>query len=133
MKNLLNSLFLMLSFCLITHTAIAAQAFDVTGTWSGTVTLDNGNELPFVAILEQRGTSVTGVLAGIGGAPDVTISNGRIEDDTLRFDGVRQIQGEAVAFEYIGSFVGESINFTIIRVGATGPNSVLNTITTRQP
>ncbi|MAM72105.1 MAG: hypothetical protein CMP91_13295 [Gammaproteobacteria bacterium] len=111
----------------------AAESTDLTGTWSGSVRLANGNELPFIAVLEQDGESVSGILEGIGGAPDVTIMNGRIENDTVRFAGIREIQGEDVRFDYIGTYVGDYINFTIIRVGATGANSVLNTMTTRQP
>jgi hypothetical protein len=133
MMTRLKSFLLLLSLVLTCQALLAAQASDTTGTWSGTVRLDNGNELPFIAILEQGGNSVSGILAGIGGAPDVTINNGRIENDILRFSGVRVIGGEDVQFDYIGTYVGDYINFTIIRVGATGPNSVLNTMTSRQP
>ncbi len=128
----LSRIFLILISPLLLNIALA-QNSSISGTWSGSVSLNNGNQLPFVAILEQEGELVSGILQGIGGAPDVTIMDGRIENDTVRFAGVRVIQGEDVRFDYIGTHVGDYINFTIIRVGATGPNSVLNTMTSRQP
>jgi len=128
----LSRIFLILISPLLLNIALA-QNSSISGTWSGSVSLNNGNQLPFVAILEQEGELVSGILQGIGGAPDVTIMDGSIENDTVRFAGVRVIQGEDVRFDYIGTHVGDYINFTIIRVGATGPNSVLNTMTSRQP
>jgi len=128
----LSRIFLILISPLLLNIALA-QNSSISGSWSGSVSLNNGNQLPFVAILEQEGELVSGILQGIGGAPDVTIMDGRIENDTVRFAGVRVIQGEDVRFDYIGTHVGDYINFTIIRVGATGPNSVLNTMTSRQP
>ncbi len=131
-SKILNHFVLFLVSALIMN-IVLAQNNSVSGTWSGSVSLANGNQLPFVAILEQQGNVVSGILQGIGGAPDVTIMDGRIENDTVRFAGVRVIQGEDVRFDYIGTHVGDYINFTIIRVGATGPNSLLNTMTSRQP
>ena len=113
--------------------ALAADSMvDINGTWSGVVELDNGQELPFVAILEQDGMQVSGILAGIGGAPDVEIINGRLEGNIVSFSGIRQIQGADVRFDYVAVNSGDYLNVTIIRVGASGPNSVLSSMTRRQ-
>ena len=121
------------SFILTSQLTQAAEmAVDVSGTWSGTVVLDNGQELPFVAILDQDGMQVSGILAGIGGAPDVTIMNGKAEGNIVSFSGIRQIQGEDVRFDSVAVNSADYLNFTIIRVGATGPNSVLSSMTRRQ-
>ena len=109
----------------------AEMMVDVSGTWSGIVRLENGQELDFVVTFEQEGSTVSGALAGIGG-PDLNISNGRIENNILYFSSVRPINGEDVPFNYIGVNSADYLNITIIRVGATGPNSVLSTMTRRQ-
>jgi hypothetical protein len=109
----------------------AEMSVDVSGTWSGVVLLENGQELPFGITLEQEGSTVNGVLTGIG-SPDIVILNGRIENNILYFSSVRPIGGEQVPFDYIGVKSADYLNITIIRVGATGPNSVLSTMTRRQ-
>lgn len=109
----------------------AEMAVDFSGNWSGLVRLENGQELAFGLTLEQEGTTVNGVLEGIG-SPDIVISNGRIENNILYFSSVRPIGGEQVPFDYIGVKSADYLNITIIRVGATGPNSVLSTMTRRQ-
>lgn len=125
--------FLFVILTMFSAAGFAAEMMaDASGTWSGVVRLQNGNELPFVAVLDQSGMAVSGILQGIGGAPDVTIMNGSIEDNIVSFDGVRQIGGEDVLFHYIAVVSGDYMNFTIIRDGATGPNSVLSSLTTRQ-
>ena len=58
----------------------AEMSVDVSGTWSGVVLLENGQELPFGITLEQEGSTVNGVLTGIG-SPDIVIINGRIENN----------------------------------------------------
>ena len=96
----------------------------VAGVWSGEVELPNGNRLPFVARLAVEGNLVTGTLDGIGGAPDVTIADGRLEGNTVTFTGVREIQGEPVTFSYTGELDGETLTFTIEREGAAPLTSV---------
>lgn len=106
--------------------SLAAQ-MGVGGVWSGEVELPNGNRLPFVARLAVDGDLVTGTLDGIGGAPDVTIENGRLDGDTVTFTGVRPIQDEQVTFSYTGVLEGETLTFTIEREGA----APLMSVTTR--
>lgn len=110
---------------------LAVQAFsaDATGTWSGEVTLPTGLALPFVAHLVQEDAVITGTLAGIGGAPDVDIMDGKIDGATITFSGVRQIQDADVKFNYIGTLAGDTIDFTILR--EDGQQAPLRTLTKR--
>ncbi len=106
--------------------ALAAQAaLDVQGTWVGVVSLPanpanpNGQKLPFIAHLVQKDDVVTGVLDGIGGAPDVPVTNGRINGNTLTFNGVRKINGQDVTFTYtVVATDGGGLHFAITREGA---------------
>jgi len=109
----------------------AGNEVDISGQWTGVVELANGQELPFGITLNQNGTEVSGFMDGIGG-PDVTIMDPRLEDNILYYSSLRPINGEDVPFEYIAVVSGGYMNITIIRVGATGPNSVLSTMTQRQ-
>jgi hypothetical protein len=109
----------------------AGNEVDISGHWTGVVELANGQELPFGITLNQNGTEVSGFLDGIGG-PDVTIMDPRLEDNILYYSSLRSINGEDVPFEYIAVVSGDYMNITIIRVEATGPNSVLSTMTQRQ-
>ncbi len=106
-----------------------ALVAEVTGTWSGEVELSNGQKLPFTAVLEQDGARVTGILAGINGAPDVEIINGRHDGNLVTFSGVRMIQGNPVNFDYYGVRAGSDMHFTIHRVGAEGPDALLSSMT----
>ncbi len=130
-RSVLTALLILTSSFFSSALWSAEMMVDVSGTWSGVVRLENGQELAFGATFEQEGSNVSGVLAGIGG-PDLIISNGRIENNILYFSSVRPINGEEVPFNYIGVNSADYLNITIIRVGATGPNSVLSTMTRRQ-
>ena len=113
----LRNTFRFLALALAAAATLSAQ-MGVAGVWSGDVELPNGNRLPFVARLAVDGSAVTGTLDGIGGAPDVTIENGRLDGDTVTFTGVRDIQGEPVTFSYTGVLEGDTLTFTIEREGA---------------
>ena len=105
------------ALCLLTVSALAA---DATGVWTGEVKLPTGQALPFIARLTQQGDKITGKLDGINGAPDVEIINGKIAGDTITFNGVRQINGASVKFNYSGKLAGETIDFKILRDDGQG-------------
>lgn len=100
--------------------AISLVAADATGKWVGEVKLANGQALPFVAHLKQDGTKITGKLDGINGAPDVEIMNGKIDKDTITFNGVRQINSAEVKFNYTGTVDKDTIAFKILRDDGQG-------------
>jgi hypothetical protein len=104
-----------ISFLLLAMT-VPLLAADATGVWRGDVRLPTGQMLPFVARLTQTGTTITGTLDGIGGGPAVEIMDGRIERDTIRFRGVRDINGEPVTFNYSARYLNDdTLEFTIVR------------------
>lgn len=98
-----------------------AMAADVTGRWAGDVKLPNGQTLPFVAELKQQGQAVTGKLAGINGAPDVQIMDGKIENDRLTFWGARRMNNAEVRFNYVGVAKPDAIDFQIVRADGSQP------------
>lgn len=121
------------AFVLTLGALAAGQAFaaDVTGRWTGDVQLANGNKLPFVAELRQQGAAVTGKLAGINGAPDVEIRDGKIENDKLTFWGLRKVQNGDVRFDYVGAVKPDAIDIQILR--ADGSQAPLSTHVVRAP
>ncbi len=101
--------------------ALPALAADASGTWSGEVKLPNGQSVPFVAHLKQDGATVTGTLAGINGAPDVHITAGTADHDTITFTGVRPINGADVEFHYTGHLQGsDAMHVDIVRADGKG-------------
>jgi hypothetical protein len=117
-----------------TAQALAAQALDVQGTWVGVVNLPGnaanpaGQKLPFIAHLTQKDDMVTGLLDGIRGTPDVTISNGKVSGSTLTFNGVRKIAGQDVTFSY--TVTGTDSGGLHFAINAEG-QAPLESITTR--
>ncbi len=108
----------------------AAWAADVSGVWKGEVKLPTGQALPFVARLTQQGTTVTGTLDGIGGAPDVNVIDGKADGNTVTFSGVRDINGAPVKFNYTATVVdADTLDFRILR--DDGTQAPLATRTTR--
>jgi hypothetical protein len=110
--------------------AFAAEA-GAAGTWKGEVKLPTGQALPFVVHLKQSGDAITGTMDGIGGAPDVTIEDGKIAGDTITFHGTRQNNNGAVKFSYTGKLAGDAIDFDIVR--QDGQGAPLKSHTVRQP
>ena len=107
--------------CVLALFAASALAADATGVWKGEVKLPTGQMLPFVARLTQKGTSITGKLDGIGGAPDVEIVEGTVEKGEISFSGVRQINNAPVKFNYTATFVDDNtLAFRIVRDDGNG-------------
>lgn len=104
--------------------AFAGQALaaDVTGRWVGEVKLPTGQALPFVADLSQTGETVGGKLAGINGAPDVQVMDGKLVGERLTFWGIRGVGAAQVKFNYVGVVSPDAIDFQILRDdGAAAP------------
>jgi opacity protein-like surface antigen len=110
--------------------AASAFAADATGVWKGEVKLPTGQVLPFVARLTQDGAKITGKLDGIGGTPDVEVVDGKVEKDVITFSGVRQINADAVRFNYTATFKdADTLEFRIVRADGSAPP--LSSVTTR--
>jgi hypothetical protein len=79
-------------FLLLACTALGLLAADATGKWSGTLTPADRDAGPALLILKQDGNTVSGT-AGPDESERHEITNGRIEDGSLKFEVP---QGEAV-------------------------------------
>ena len=84
-----------------------AQAPSLTGTWVGVVRAAtpggqapsaNGGPLPFIVHINQTGDTVKGTIDGIGGGPNVDITDGKVAGNVLTFVGLREINGLDVKF-----------------------------------
>jgi hypothetical protein len=107
-------------------------AADFTGTWTGVVNAGNGPApLPFVVHIKQDGDTISGRMDGIGGSPDVEIHNGKVNGNTITFEGVRQINNQDVKFNYIGTLNGDKLDFQILR--AAGGNPLASSTTRLTP
>jgi hypothetical protein len=119
-----------LLLAIATTVSIGAQPPDVTGTWTGVVSLPSGQRVPFIAHLKLQGDAVSGVLDGINGGADVTIQEGKLSGTTVTFNGVRMINGMNVTFSYTATPTADGgLDFKIVRADGTGPT--LESLTTR--
>lgn len=101
--------------------ASAAAEADVTGKWSGDVVLPTGQTLPFAAEFKQEGMALTGKLAGVNGAPDVTIENGMVHGEFVTFTGTGAGQGGPMKFSYTGKVAApDVIDFEMVPADAKG-------------
>ena len=116
-----------------------AQAPSLTGTWVGVVRAAtpggqapsaNGGPLPFIVHINQTGETVTGTIDGIGGGPNVDITDGKVAGNVLTFVGIREINGQDVKFTYTGTLTGDKLEFRIERDGANPLASTTTRLTT---
>lgn len=123
----------------MTLLSVNAFAADLTGTWVGTVRsftpggqapAANGGPLPFIMHLTQKDNVVTGVLDGIGGTPNVTIQEGKVDGDVLTFVGIRQINNMDARFTYTATLTGDKLEVKIERMGANTLASTTTRLTT---
>lgn len=117
----MKSRILGIGITLLTATALLLAA-DVSGTWQGMVNLPNGQGLPFTVKLKTHADHLTGALAAIppGSAPDIEISDGKVQGDRISFSAVRQIQGKAVKFNYTGELTGDELKIQIVQADGGG-------------
>lgn len=101
--------------CLLGLTAFAA---DVTGKWTAEMPGRGGNTMTTTITLKADGSSLTGTMSGRNG--DTEITNGKVDGDTIKFDVVREFQGNSVTLHYTGTLSGDNINFKVEREGGEG-------------
>ena len=99
--------------------AVAAFAADVTGKWTAEVPGRGGNTMTQTFTLKADGSALTGTVAG-GRGGDVSITNGKVDGDTITFDVVREFQGNSMTMHYTGKVSGDQINFKMERQGGEG-------------
>jgi hypothetical protein len=105
MKTLIARLLLVLSL-----TAIAAFAADVTGKWVGQVPGRDGQTRETTLNLKSDGSNVTGTISGRGG--DTEIKEGKLTGDDLTFVVVRNFNGNEMKMNYKGKVAGNEIKFS---------------------
>lgn len=89
---------------------LAAQAADITGTWTSTFTTPVG-EQHYTYTFKQSGTALTG--AAKSGYGDVAIGSGKVEGSKVSFIEKLTVQGMEFVISYIGTMVSEGeIQFT---------------------
>jgi len=101
--------------------ALAATAFaaDVSGKWTAEVPGRGGQTMTQTITLKADGDALTGSVSGRAG--DTAISNGKIDGDTVKFDVVREFNGNSMTMHYTGTVSGDQINFKVQREGGDAP------------
>ncbi len=116
---------------LVLSCALAAAAFaaDVSGKWTAEMPARpgggggngggrGGQAMTQTITLKADGDALTGSVSGRNG--DTPISNGKIDGDTIKFDVVREFNGNSMTMHYTGTISGDQINFKMEREGGEG-------------
>jgi autotransporter translocation and assembly factor TamB len=96
--------------------AVAAFAADVTGKWTAEVAGRGGNTMTQTFTLKADGAALTGTVSG-GRGGDASITNGKVDGDTISFDVTREMGGNSVTMHYSGKVAGDEIKFKMEREG----------------
>ena len=85
----------------------ALGADDPSGTWKWS-TMFGDNTIESTAKLKLEGDKVTGVYVGRNNT-ESPISNGSFKDNTLKFDVVREFNGNKFTIKYSGTVSGDTV------------------------
>jgi len=88
---------------------VPAFATDVTGTWSGTVSMGD-DQITLTYNFKQEGDKVTGFVNTPGG--DLQLNDGKVEGDKLSFTVTFEMNGNKSKFLATGAIKGEEITLT---------------------
>jgi opacity protein-like surface antigen len=94
---------LIFSALILVLLSVPAMAADVTGTWTFSVDLENGQHGDPVFVLTQAGAKLTGSYNGPFGEQKVT---GVVEGDTARFEVAASNEGGKVTLSYAAKIQG---------------------------
>lgn len=95
-------------------THMAHNAIDVSGTYSWTMGGGGGGGGGETTLtLKQEGNALTGTITG-GRGGEQKIENGTVDGNNVKFDVVREFNGNKVTTNYIGTAEGDSIKLKII-------------------
>lgn len=105
----------------------AAFAADVSGKWTAEMPARGGGNgggrggqaMTQTITLKADGDTLTGSISGRMG--ETQISNGKIDGDTVKFDVVREFNGNSMTMHYTGAISGDQINFKVQREGGDAP------------
>jgi hypothetical protein len=94
-------------------------ASNVTGKWTGDITMRNGNTMTVNLDLKAADNgALTGTISGRNGPVD--ISDGKVDGDNVTFNVVREFNGNQFKQHYDGTVNGDSIHFKITMEGGAG-------------
>lgn len=101
---------------------IAAFAADISGNWKGTAEGPQGS-LERTFVFKVEGAKLTGETTSqmLGKS---TITDGKIEGDTLSFSITANLQGNEMKLTYKGKITGEEIQLTSEIQGGDGGNAI---------
>ena len=95
--------------------AVAVQAADVTGKWTGQVPTRDGGTRESTFNFKQDGEKLTGTMTGPQG--DIELKDGAVKGDDVSFNVALSFGGNDVKLIYKGKVAGEEIKFTRMREG----------------
>ena len=102
----------------IALTALVAAQGSVNGTWSGEVQGGRGPQ-QLTLSLKADGGKLTGTQTG-GRGGDITIEEGTIAGNTLKFKTKQMGRGGEIVFNWTGTLKGDEIAFTRVAEGGQG-------------
>lgn len=88
----------------------AVFAADITGTWSGTLSMGD-NQFPLTYNFKQDGDKLTGTVVGPQGDP-LPLVEGKVDGDQLTFAVKVDMNGDTAKFVSTGTIKGEEIALT---------------------
>ena len=102
----------------------AALAADITGTWSGTLSMGD-NQFTLTYNFKQDGDKLTGTVVGPQGDP-LPLVDGKVDGDQVTFAVNVDMGGEAARFASTGTIKGDEIMLnTKVEKGPDFPPSTM--------
>jgi opacity protein-like surface antigen len=108
-RNILSSAPILAILILVTLST-AALAADITGSWSGTMSMGD-NQFSLTYNFKQEGGTLTGSVVTPGG-DTLPLSEGKVDGDKISFAVKTEMNGGAVKFVSSGTIKGEEITIT---------------------
>ena len=96
-----------IAVALVALISAAQAAEDPTGTWKWSTTFGD-NTIESTAKLKLEGDKVTGVYVGRNNT-ESPISNGTFKENTVKFDVIREFNGNKFTIKYSGTVSGDAI------------------------
>ena len=118
MRNVMTRRMGLWMLCLFAVVGVALIAQSVDGKWVGAVQGGRGPQ-PVTLMLKADGGKLTGSLTG-GRGGDVTIDNGTISGNTLKFQSKQQGRAGEVVLNWTGTLKGDEIAMSRMAQGREG-------------
>jgi opacity protein-like surface antigen len=104
-RNILNSALILVIM------AGAAMAADITGSWSGTMSVGD-NQFTLTYSFRQEGGNLTGSVVTPHSSDALPLSEGKVDGDKVSFAVKMEMDGGTVKFVSSGTIKGEEITIT---------------------